>query len=232
MGLFDSLKASIGQLAESEAGALIGPALSAAGLGSLQSVVNQLQRRWARPAGAGLGQRQTAGQPISADQLSAIVNSEQVQQLAQHFGVDPDCRRSNSSPSICRRSSPARPRMASSRPRIELRQRSANVRRCYVQAPVPNAALTYAAMSLSSPRPPFPCEPRAVPRRSRSAGQRSISTRPGTCRPRANGSQTGNLLHPEHPPLAKLLIAASVGLFGDTPFGWRGAERRCSARSR
>ncbi len=32
---------------------------------------------------------------------------------------------------------------------------------------------------------------------------------------------TGNMLHPEHPPLAKLLIAASIGLFGDTPFGWR-----------
>jgi dolichyl-phosphate-mannose-protein mannosyltransferase len=32
---------------------------------------------------------------------------------------------------------------------------------------------------------------------------------------------TGNLLHPEHPPLAKLLIATSVGIFGDSPTGWR-----------
>jgi dolichyl-phosphate-mannose--protein O-mannosyl transferase len=32
---------------------------------------------------------------------------------------------------------------------------------------------------------------------------------------------TGTLLHPEHPPLAKLLITASVALFGDTPLGWR-----------
>lgn len=88
MGLFDSLKASIGQLAESEAGALIGPALSAAGLGDLQSVVNQL-------SSAGLGQEVqgwiNGGTPptLTADQLSAIVNSQQVQQLAQHFGIDP-----------------------------------------------------------------------------------------------------------------------------------------------
>jgi dolichyl-phosphate-mannose--protein O-mannosyl transferase len=32
---------------------------------------------------------------------------------------------------------------------------------------------------------------------------------------------TGEMLHPEHPPLAKLLISASVALFGDTPSGWR-----------
>ena len=57
-----------------------------------------------------------------------------------------------------------------------------------------------------------PGEPRAVSYRSWFAGQKSISTRPGTCRRRANGSPTGNLLHPEHPPLAKLLIAASVKL--------------------
>jgi dolichyl-phosphate-mannose--protein O-mannosyl transferase len=31
----------------------------------------------------------------------------------------------------------------------------------------------------------------------------------------------GELLHPEHPPLGKLLISASVALFGDTPLGWR-----------
>ncbi len=28
-------------------------------------------------------------------------------------------------------------------------------------------------------------------------------------------------LNPEHPPFGKLLIAGGIGLFGDTPFGWR-----------
>jgi dolichyl-phosphate-mannose--protein O-mannosyl transferase len=32
---------------------------------------------------------------------------------------------------------------------------------------------------------------------------------------------SGEMLHPEHPPLAKMLIAAGVRLFGDNPVGWR-----------
>jgi dolichyl-phosphate-mannose-protein mannosyltransferase len=32
---------------------------------------------------------------------------------------------------------------------------------------------------------------------------------------------TGIMAHQEHPPLGKLLIAFSIWLFGDTPFGWR-----------
>ena len=31
----------------------------------------------------------------------------------------------------------------------------------------------------------------------------------------------GQMLHPEHPPLAKMLIGAGMKLFGDNPFGWR-----------
>jgi dolichyl-phosphate-mannose-protein mannosyltransferase len=32
---------------------------------------------------------------------------------------------------------------------------------------------------------------------------------------------SGEMLHQEHPPLGKLLIAASLWLFGDNPLGWR-----------
>src|SRR5580698_2986210 len=31
----------------------------------------------------------------------------------------------------------------------------------------------------------------------------------------------GQMLHPEHPPLAKMLIAVGLKMFGDNPFGWR-----------
>ncbi len=92
MGLFDSLeavlKSEFGQLAESEAGVLLPAALQAAGLGSLQNVVDQLQQ-------AGFGhhvQSWASGnaQPISADELKTILDIDQVKQLAQHFGVDPN----------------------------------------------------------------------------------------------------------------------------------------------
>ena len=33
--------------------------------------------------------------------------------------------------------------------------------------------------------------------------------------------KSGEILHQEHPPLAKFLIAAGMAIFGDTPFGWR-----------
>ena len=32
---------------------------------------------------------------------------------------------------------------------------------------------------------------------------------------------TGENLHPEHPPLAKMLIGSGMAIFGDEPFGWR-----------
>ncbi len=31
----------------------------------------------------------------------------------------------------------------------------------------------------------------------------------------------GQMMHEEHPPLGKLLIALGLWLFGDNPFGWR-----------
>jgi uncharacterized protein YidB (DUF937 family) len=92
MGLFGSLtqglESTFGKLATSEISALLPAALQAAGLGNLQSVVNQLQQ-------AGLGQQveswaQGHPTPVTAEELSAIVNNDQVKQLAEHFGVDPN----------------------------------------------------------------------------------------------------------------------------------------------
>jgi len=61
----------------------LGPAIAewAATSGFSVDKVNQQVQAWASG--------QTAS-PISADQLKAVVNSAQVQQLAQHFGVDPN----------------------------------------------------------------------------------------------------------------------------------------------
>lgn len=91
MGLFGSLtqglESTFGTLAASEISALLPTALQVAGLGNLQNVVNSLQQ-------AGLGDQVQAWAngkpaPITAQELSVLVNNEQVKQLAQHFGVDP-----------------------------------------------------------------------------------------------------------------------------------------------
>jgi dolichyl-phosphate-mannose--protein O-mannosyl transferase len=36
--------------------------------------------------------------------------------------------------------------------------------------------------------------------------------------------KNGEILRPEHPPLGKMLIEASIALFGDNPLGWRAAS--------
>ena len=91
MGLFDSLVhglgSTFGTMAASEISALLPTALQVAGLGSLQDVVNSLQQ-------AGLGAQVQAwakgeSAPITPQELSVLVNNEQIKQLAQHFGIDP-----------------------------------------------------------------------------------------------------------------------------------------------
>ena len=91
MGLFDSvtsiLEGPLGQFVESEAAAVLPQALQAANLGGLQGVVNQLQQ-------AGMGNHVqawvngTEKPQLTPDMLQSALGSQQLQQLAQHYGVD------------------------------------------------------------------------------------------------------------------------------------------------
>ena len=93
MGLLDSLTGalggSLGQVEAAAMPALISAVLGKTNLGDLQGLAHQLQQ-------GGLGNQvqswlgNGANLPVSADQLRAALGSEQVRQLAQHFGVSPD----------------------------------------------------------------------------------------------------------------------------------------------
>jgi len=91
MGLFDSvtslLSGPLGQFVESEAATMLPQALQSANLGGLQGVVNQLQQ-------AGMGNHVeawvngTEKPNLTPDMLQAALGSQQLQQLAQHYGVN------------------------------------------------------------------------------------------------------------------------------------------------
>src|ERR1700692_1143117 len=93
MGLLDSLTGalggSLGQVEAAAMPALISAVLAQPNLGDLQGLANQLQQ-------GGLGNQvqswlgNGANLPVSADQLRAALGSEQVRQMAEHFGVSPD----------------------------------------------------------------------------------------------------------------------------------------------
>ena len=93
MGLLDSLTGalggSLGQVEAAAMPALISAVLAKTNLGDLQGLVGQLQQ-------GGLGNQvqswlgNGANLPVSPDQLRAALGSDQVNQLAQHFGVSPD----------------------------------------------------------------------------------------------------------------------------------------------
>jgi uncharacterized protein YidB (DUF937 family) len=93
MGILDSLggafKGVLGQVETEAVPALIPEALGKTNLGNLQGLVNQLQQ-------GGLGAQVQSwladgeNLQITPDQLKAVLNDDQVQQLAQHFGIDPD----------------------------------------------------------------------------------------------------------------------------------------------
>jgi uncharacterized protein YidB (DUF937 family) len=95
MGVFDNLnvgdalKGVMGQVEATAVPALLSAALARTNLGDLQGLVTKLQQ-------GGLNEQVQSwlesGQnlPITADQLRAALGSEQVQQLAQHFGLPVD----------------------------------------------------------------------------------------------------------------------------------------------
>jgi uncharacterized protein YidB (DUF937 family) len=93
MGLLDSLTGalggSLGQIEAAAMPALISAALAKTNLGDLQGLATQLQQ-------GGLGNQVQSwlgnggNLPVSPDQLRAALGSDQVKQLAQHFGVSPD----------------------------------------------------------------------------------------------------------------------------------------------
>lgn len=94
MGLLDSLlggglKGALGQVEAAAMPALISAALAKTNMGDLQGLVTQLQQ-------GGLGTQVQSwlgsGQnlPITPDQLRAALGGDQLKQLAQHFGVDPE----------------------------------------------------------------------------------------------------------------------------------------------
>ena len=92
MGLLDSLtsgiESTLGQFGAQEVQALLPQVLAKTNLGDLQGLVTQLQQ-------SGLGPQvqswlsNGANLSVTPEQLQAALGSDQVKQLAQHFGVDP-----------------------------------------------------------------------------------------------------------------------------------------------
>jgi len=93
MGLFDNLggalKGMLGQVEAAGLPALINGALAKTNFGDLQGLVNQLQQGGLGPqVQSWLGNG--ANMSITPDQLRAALGSDQVRQLAGHFGVPVD----------------------------------------------------------------------------------------------------------------------------------------------
>jgi uncharacterized protein YidB (DUF937 family) len=93
MGLFDSLggalKGVLGQVEAAAVPALINGALAKTNFGNLQGLVNQLQQGGLGPqVQSWLGSG--ANMSVTPDQLRAALGSDQVRQLAGHFGVPMD----------------------------------------------------------------------------------------------------------------------------------------------
>ncbi len=93
MGLLDqvsgSLKGALASVAAAEAPVLIKAALGKTNMGDLQGLVDQLQQ-------GGLGEQvkswlsNGANIKVTPEQIKAALSSDQVKQIAEHFGVSSD----------------------------------------------------------------------------------------------------------------------------------------------
>lgn len=93
MGLLDqfggSIKSALGSIAAAEAPALISAALAKTNMGDLQGLVDKLKEN-------GLGEQVDSwlgngpNKPITPEQIRAALGSDQVRQLAEHFGIPID----------------------------------------------------------------------------------------------------------------------------------------------
>ena len=95
MGLFDNLnlgnllKGALGQVESAALPTLINTVLARTQYHDLNGLVTALQQGGLdTQVKSWLGNG--ANMPITADQLRAALGNDQVRQLAQHFGVDPD----------------------------------------------------------------------------------------------------------------------------------------------
>ena len=89
MGLFDTLKGSLGASLDGLEASAIPAVLSQVMPGGMQGVLNQL-------SGSGLGEQVASwlgsgpNQPITVQQLEGALNNEHVQQIAQSLGIPTD----------------------------------------------------------------------------------------------------------------------------------------------
>jgi uncharacterized protein YidB (DUF937 family) len=89
MSIGDMLKGALGQIEAAAVPAILNEVLSKTDVGGLQGIVQKLQA-----AGFGTQVQSWLGNgtnmPITTDQLRDALNSDQVRQIASHFGVNVD----------------------------------------------------------------------------------------------------------------------------------------------
>ena len=89
MGLFDAFKSIFTRGEAAALPTLLSEGLAKTNLGDLQGLLDRLQRSGLGPqVQSWLGDGENM--PVSPELLKAALTEDHVQQLAQHFGIDPD----------------------------------------------------------------------------------------------------------------------------------------------